>query len=290
MEQLCSNGGVFSAYHMAISYPSFLHKCVAWMLQPIAGFCVSRGVKFQDFVELSRQSFVQAATTQLNRGAKEQSVSRISVMTGIQRPDVKRLIEARFKEDPKDITYRILGQWSSDRRFLDSKHRPRPLEIRGEGSEFSKLIRLVNTDLNPHTVRFELERLGLIRTEGRTAHLLQAEFIATGATEQTLRFGTEDMADLLKAVEENAFLGSEVPNLHARTQYDNIPDEHVPKLKQSLLALGRRFHADCRKLLAPFDKDINPKRRTEEGRTRIVVGTFSRAEDILEVGPKEPKR
>jgi Family of unknown function (DUF6502) len=250
------------------------------MIQPVAEFAVRRGVKFQDFIELVREQFVHAASAQLSVAHKDQSVSRISVMTGLQRPEVNRLLRSEKKGEPKDMIVRVLGQWSSDRRFLDAKRRPRPLKLRGTSSEFAKLIRLVSTDLNPHTVRFELERLGLIRVERETAKLVRPEFISSGDVERILTFGSEDVNDLLRAVEGNAFVSSETPNLHARTQYDNIPDKHIAKLKTALLKLGRRFHSECRALLAPYDRDINPKATSMGGRNRIVVGTFSRVEEL----------
>jgi hypothetical protein len=250
------------------------------MVRPLARFCVSRGVKFQDFIQLSKAAFVSAAKEKLAHEGKEISHSRVGIMTGLQRPEVKRLLSNKPEKQPKDIITRILGQWERDRRFLDGRKRPRPLEAQSKTGEFAKLVRAVSKDLNPHTVRYELERLGFIKVEGGRVHLIQPEYILKGEPEQTLRFVSEDVQDLLVAGEENAFVSSDIPNLHARTHYDNIPDAHVEKIRESLLSLGKKFHQEARALLARFDRDINTKIPHEEGRNRVVVCTFSRVEEL----------
>lgn len=272
---------------MARTRHDFLRSCISLMVRPIAHFCVSRGVRFQDFLELSKKNFVDAAERQLRHEQREVSHSRVSVMTGLQRPEVKRLLADKSKVEPKDIVTRLLGYWERDRRFVDGRGRPKQLSVQGNNCEFAKLVNVVSKDLNPHTVRFELERLGLVAVVGDKAKLLQKEFLSHGDPQQALRFGSEDVHDLLIAVEENAFLSSQTANLHARTQYDNIPDEFIPKIKESLLELGRSFNAKARDLLAPFDKDLNPKIAKAEGRNRVVVGTFSRTHVADEQGEKE---
>lgn len=269
---------------------SFLHSCVKMMGRPLAQFCVSRGIKFQDFVEISKSNFVSVAESKLRSEAREVSNSRVSIMTGLQRPEVKRLLGSDEAKESTDVITRIVGQWERDKRFVDSKRRPRPLEATSKSSDFAKLVKVVSKDLNPHTVKYEMERLGLIKVEGRYAHLLQREYIAKGNPGQTIRFGAEDARDLLYAVEENAFISSETPNLHVRTQYDNIPDAYLPKIKSAILELGRRFHAECRDLLGQFDRDINPSLSEKEGRNRVVVGTFSRVEGFPDEHREEGKK
>lgn len=250
------------------------------MLRPIVDFAIARGVKFQDFVEIAKRGFVQGAERQLIREGKEVSHSRIAIMTGIQRPEVKRVLAREVKTEPKDLVARLLGQWQHDRRFLDGRKKPKRLRIKGNQSEFARLVCLVSKDLNPHTVRFELERLGLIKVRDGMAALERAVFITSGDPEQTIRFGAEDASDLLRAVGDNAFLSNKTPHLHARTQYDNIPDEYVPQIREWLLDLGGQFHAECRQFLSSFDRDINPKSARSEGRNRVVVGTFSLSHEL----------
>lgn len=262
---------------------SLLSSCLKIMLRPIAEFCLSRGFRIQDFIEVSKRVFVESAARALEDQEANTSVSRVSAMTGIQRPEVRRLLSQGERPERKDIVTRLIGQWAEDRRFRDPGGKtPRALGFSGKNSEFERLVRLVSCDLNPHTVRFELERLGLVEVLGKNVVLKKVEFIAEGDPLQVLRYAAEDVSDLTAAVQENAFVSARTPNLHARTQYDNIPDEYVPKIKSSLLALGRKFHAQARALLAPFDRDINPRGARGQGRNRVVVGTFGRVHAVAD--------
>ncbi len=259
---------------------SLIRQCLTLMIQPISAFCVSRGVHFQDFLEIAKKSFVRAAEIKLRNDTRsDPSTSRLSVMTGLQRPEIVRLRSEESARSSRDFITRIIGQWSADKRFLDRRRLPRPLTISGRGSDFRRLVQTVSKDLNPHTVRFELERLGLIHEVDGLVRLTQPVYLSTGDVAETLQIAAEDVRDLLAASEENAFASSMTPNLHARTQYDNIPDDLVPDIKKWCLELGREIHLRVREYLAQKDLDINPA-QPGVGRNRVVLGTFSRVESL----------
>lgn len=260
---------------------SVIQQCLTLMIQPVIEFCVSRGVHFQDFLEIAKKGFVHAAENKLRSSSEsEPSVSRLSVMTGLQRPEVVRLRRKETERTPRDFITRVLGQWGGDKRFLDRKRLPKALSFSGTSSEFRKLVHAVSKDLNPHTVRFELERLGLIEEKEGLIYLTQPVYLSTGDVSETLRFASEDVRDLIIACEENAFAASITPNLHARTQYDNIPDESIPEIKNWLLELGGEIHARVRAYLSKKDRDISPTDSAGSGRNRVIIGTFSRIEVI----------
>src|SRR3982751_4722255 len=76
---------------MAKEHSSLIRGCLALLLEPVADFCVARGLHFQDFVELAKASFAGAAARRLQADGKAVTTSKLSVMTGIQRPEIKRL-------------------------------------------------------------------------------------------------------------------------------------------------------------------------------------------------------
>lgn len=242
-------------------------------MEPVANFCVSRGLHFPDFIELAKLSFVKAAERKLMNMAS--STSKLSVMTGIQRPEINRLRQADSPADSKDFITRILGQWGADKRFVDKRKRPRKLSTEGKDSEFHRLVHTVSKDLNPNTIRFELERLGLVKNDNGYVTLERPDYIASGDPAKTLLLAAEDASDLLVACEENAFNEHAIPNLHARTYYDKIPDEVIPQIREWSLELGKKIHEECRAFLSQHDEDINSKSRKGTGRNRVVVGTTS---------------
>lgn len=265
---------------------SFLRSCLLVMLRPLAKFCVARGIRFQDFVDLAKIAFVKSAEKKLTLERRPSSVSRLSVMTGIQRPEINRILKKPEPNKSKDFIVRIIGQWSSNSKFTDKK-RPKKLSVEGLNSDFAKLTFTIGSDLNPHTVRFELERLGLIEVKDGYAKLLNPVYVTSGDPKNTIRLGSYDVEDLLTALQENAFNEQDVPNLQARTEYDNISDEELAYIREWLLTSGSRFHEQARKFISKFDRDINKSQPKGTGRNRVVLGTYSRVEAIEDQSEEE---
>ena len=98
----------------------------------------------------------------------------------------------------------------------------------------------------------------------------------------------KDTEDLIGAVEENIFFPDDIPNLHARTEYDNIRQDALQEIKEWLYDEGSAFHKRARHFLSQYDLDIYPDRTYKEGRVKVTLGAFSR---LLEDNKKdeEPK-
>lgn len=259
---------------------SLLRSCLLTLLYPIAGFCIARGLRIQDIHEMSKRAFVASAKRRLERDGHDVSISKLSVMTGIQRAEISKLLNTKQEAPAKNLIVRIIGQWASDPRF-SQEGKPISLSITGSESEFASLVTAVSTDLNPHTVRFELERLRLISIDEGRANLTAPVYSTEGDIEETLRRGAGDVRDLLNAIEENAFAINGTPHLQARTEYDNVPNEELPGIREWLLEAGGRWHEEVRQYLSKFDRDINPSIKGT-GRSRVVVGTFSCIGDVEE--------
>lgn len=264
---------------MREDFQSFLRSSLSAMLRPLADFCIARGLRFQDFVDIAKRAFVVSAERRLIRERREVSVSKVSVMSGIQRPEVNRILKAPHAPQSKDFIVRVMGQWTSDKRFSHKK-KPKRLGIEGAQSGFAKLVAAVSTDLNPHTVRFEFERLGLIEVKDGHATLLNPVYVTTGDPKETLRRGAGDVEDLLVSLQENAFAAHHVPNLQARTEYDNVPDEALPAIREWLLEMGARLHEQARNFLSKFDRDTGKQQSRGSGRNRVVIVTYSRVEEM----------
>ena len=134
------------------------------LLRPVARFCLNRSIKIQDAGEMLKYAFLEIAKEELQRDAKLVSNSRLSVMTGLHRRDVVRLLLDGVEiSESAPLLLRVIGQWQQDSRFADKKGHPKSLSIEGKKSEFVDLVQSISKDLNPYTVLFELERVGAVR-------------------------------------------------------------------------------------------------------------------------------
>lgn len=251
------------------------------ILRPAINFCLRRGVKFHDIVEAVKATLVEAAFAEIEHGGGRQSISRVSVMTGLGRREVARLAEsAEELSDSPSLVQRILGLWQADPRFSRGK-KPRPLTYGDDESEFTALVRSVSRDVGAGSVLAELERTNVVnKHNGKLALVHGAEDVQRDPS-AAFTLLARDSSTLYRVVEENVLSGREVRNHHSRTEYDNIFQDAVPQIRAWLYQQGVEFHKRIRDYLAQFDKDINPDPERKGG-ARVLLTSFTWAGPIVE--------
>ncbi len=262
---------------MPDSQENLLVYCLRRMIKPAIRFCLRRSLHVQDVIESVKVVFIEAACDELSLQGQNVNVSRLAAMTGMHRRDVMRIYKAdSVDEHPRGLINRVIGQWQQDPKFTTKHGRPRVLSCEGEHNEFSELVQLVSHDLHPGTLLFELERIGAVKKSRAGVRLVVRAYVPKGNAKEGYDMLASDAADLMSAVEENLFEPIVVPNLHAKTEYDNVSVEAIPEIREWLLREGSALHQKARNYLAKYDLDINPDRKTGGG-ARVVLGTFSLA-------------
>lgn len=250
------------------------------LLKPAVRFALRRGVKVRTVIEELKSLLVEQAHLELERLKEDVTISKLSVMTGLQRRDVQKV--ASPITDPSaqhlDLMTRIVAQWCTHEQFSRAS-KPKDLSTEGSESDFAELVRSVSLDLNPATVLFELERLGLVLRDGATARLMWDAYQITGDIDDAYTLLQRDISTLVDSVDGNITQSSAVPNLHISTQFDNVSRDALQKIREWILQKGAAFHAEVREFVGSFDKDINPTRYSETGGARVTVGSFSLCEE-----------
>lgn len=247
------------------------------LVKPIVKFCLNHSLKVQDLIEAVKSGCVDVAKAELSKQSEQPSASRISAMTGIHRRDVVRLMaeEPDEKHYPSLIT-RVISQWRYDERFLTKSGRPRALKVEGKKSEFAELVKSVSKDLSAYAILFELERLGYVQRSNDRLKLCARMHVSVDDLEEGFLLLSEDAEDLLAAVEENVLNKPEIPNLHLKTDFDNICPDYAADIRHWLLEEGSAFHKKANEYLAQFDLDTNKKLAQRKGGMRVGLGSFSR--------------
>jgi hypothetical protein len=255
------------------------------LLRPLARFCLRSSLKIQDIIDAFKEVLIQTASEELLKAGHEATTSRLSVMTGLQRKDINRLKESpESKESNANFLARVVGQWQYNADFAKPLGKPRALTFEGAESEFATLVKSVSTDLNPYTVLFELERTSQVVKDGKYLKLNARvfELQGEGKYSDTLDLVGKDWDDSLAAASQNILETPQVPNLHLRTEFNNICKEDLPKIREWLLDRGTTLHEEARSFLAQFDKDVNPRLYKKSGGVRVSLGSYSYAQDTKE--------
>lgn len=137
------------------------------LLRPIASFLMKCGMTYREFTEIAKSAFVEVAGEEYGIKGRPTNVSRVSLLTGISRKEVKRqreLLERR-PEDAAGRTSgatRVLSGWHQDSEFLDAGGLPLVLPLHGSGASFTALCSRYAGDVPVTTMLKELKRVAAV--------------------------------------------------------------------------------------------------------------------------------
>ena len=248
------------------------------IIRPIVRFCLRQSLSVQDLYQLVRVEFVEMAYEEIKKTSPKVNASRVSVMTGVYREDIKKILENRDEvtESGQNIVSRVVGYWEQDRNFLTKSKTVRILTYEGEDSEFFRLVRKVNRNINPATVLFEIVRSGIAEKTPKGLKLVKKGAVAYGDPRKTFDLVGRDIELFIRCAEENLMQLDHIGNLHIRTEYDNIYKKQLPKIRKWLVEHGKTYHKQVRDYLSQFDKDMNPLTDREQvAGEKVIVQAFS---------------
>lgn len=136
-------------------------------LRPMARFLMKAGIGYREFSEIAKSAFVDVATSDYGLRGRPTNISRVAVMTGLTRKEVKRLREKISAGKQVMLTRvippaEIIEKWHSDPEFLDDDARPLKLPFDGPSPSFAQLVRKYGGDIPPGAMRTELKRVGAV--------------------------------------------------------------------------------------------------------------------------------
>jgi hypothetical protein len=254
------------------------------LLRPAVQLLMKRGLGAKEILKLIREVLIDAAEDEIRKVSSKVNASRISVITGINRHEVREILDAREsagKAAPppvgETLAAKIISQWEQNRRFASKPGKPRKLSFQGAGSEFFELVESVNGGINPATVLFELERRKIVQKDGETVELIRQVNPPAEEESQLLLLLARDLQALVESVEQNISPNKPgIGNLHIRTEFDGIYASHIPEIRKWLIDEGRASQQRVRNYLAMFDRDLNPQTtENSDPFMRVVFTNFS---------------
>jgi len=136
-------------------------------LKPIARIFLRFGIGFREFSEIAKTAFVDVASSDYGLRGRPTNISRVAVMTGLTRKEVRRVRESiEIGHGPIEVKStplsEILHRWHSETEFLDDSGKPSILKFTGGENSFSNLVKRFGGDIPPGAMRTELKRVGVI--------------------------------------------------------------------------------------------------------------------------------
>jgi hypothetical protein len=210
--------------------PRALTAAVRRLLRPLVRLLLHYSVQYPFLANVLKLTYVEVAT-QMPVSGKAQTDSRVSLLTGIHRMDVKRLrseIVAGKDEPPPAVSLGalVVSKWTAHPEYLDSRGRPLPLpRLASSGSpvSFESLVQSVSKDIRPRVVLDEWLRLGVARVDDADRVVLITDaFVPSHGLDEKLFYLGKNVHDHLAAVEHNLTQPDAAPFLERSVYYDRL--------------------------------------------------------------------
>lgn len=277
-----------------------LHTALLKILRPLVRYLIGRGWTFPVLSDLLKSVYVAEAQTHFGDGPQSVTDSRISLLSGIHRKEVKRLraelaVNEREPALRRDagLAARVVAGWLSLPRYLDARKRPKalPLSARGNRASFERLVRETRADMRPNVVLEELVRVGVATIgEDHTVRLVRSAYVSDLPRDKLAYLGA-NVSDHLQSALHN--LGSQGdPFLERAVYYELVAPEALERLRPELFRLSEEFLQDVNRKLMPVNADAIRRGAPNGRRMRLGVFYFEDKSRIVKdrVRQRKPKR
>ncbi len=218
-------------------------------LRPLVHVLIRCGVTWKEFAELSRTSYVEAASQQFGKRGRPTNISRTAVLTGLTRREVRKQ-RARLAATTETFAGHVtkaslvLSAWHQDPEFLDSRGRPVPLPMEGEGVSFAALLRRCGAgDVRPSTLLKELLNAKAVHeTQDGRLEPLKRSYVPQSMDEKLITMWGKRITDLAKTYVHNLTRSANTAARFERAAVnDRIDASALPEFQRFLEQEGEAF-------------------------------------------------
>ncbi len=249
------------------------------MLRPLVHLMMRSGVTFPVLADMLRHLFVEVAADDILTQPNARTDSRISLLTGVHRKEIKRLRE--FPPDraapPAVLTIgsQIIARWLAAAPFTDADGQALPLargtEAGAADASFEALVASVTTDIRPRAVLDDWLSQGIVRLENGDRVLLNhAAFIPKPGGQEQLFYFARNLHDHVAAAVANITAAEAAPFLDRSVHYDGLTPEQARELEAFARAAATRVMLEVNRrglelVEAGQDSGLGPRRRVNLG-------------------------
>ncbi len=253
--------------------PKAVEQAVQRLLRPLVRLLLSFQVTFPVLSEWLKRAYVDVAEKEFPLNDKPQTDTRISLLTGIHRKDMKRLRHASVDnpDTPESVSVgvQLAARWMGDPAYLDAQKQPRPLPFKQDsGESFETLVEaVVKKDIRARVVLDEWLRLEVVsEDEQGLLHLNPGAFVPHKGLEEKAFFLGMNVADHLAAATENV-RGESTPNFERCVYYDGLSEQAIATLKAAAEARGMET-------LVALNEQAMLLKQQQPGKQRINMGMY----------------
>jgi hypothetical protein len=288
---LAANAASASRKEAAAGTRDYVLDTAILIMRPLVKLMIAKGILFVDVTERLKRLFVDVASRDFSDATQKNTDSRISIMTGVHRKDVKRFREedsgVRETKEGFSPPAQVMSRWGGESRFMRAgKARPlyrrKDVEARNgkaaREATFEDLVESVSKDIPVRALLEEWLRVGLVQVDDDGAIHLDALWAGVQNDEQSfLNLAAVHGHDRLQAAVTNFLTGQHrcpIYSVDARS----MSAADVDSLRKLFEERGQKFmnsfNDRATKLREKIDKS--------EGTVRLGMGLYFYSEDMTE--------
>ncbi len=260
------------------SLSSALSKTIGRMLRPLVKLLMLKGITYIGLLSLLKKTFVEVAhrESEFQLDNKRQTDSRISLLTGVHRKEVKRIREElddplTEEEIKASISAQMMAKWLGHPEFTDENGYPRSLH-RYHKSElsFADLVFDISRDKHPRSILDDWLNQKLVEIDKNDKiHLIQDGYTASENIEEKLFFAGKNISEHLETVTHN-LTSTNSPRFDRAVYYHHLSEESVNQIeslaKEELLKAMKSINKKAAELqLQDATQDIETRHSVHIG-------------------------
>jgi hypothetical protein len=226
--------------------PASFVRALITLCRPLVKLLLKRGVTLPEFNQLLKKLYIDIAESEFQLPNKRQTDSRIHLLTGIHRKDVKKLRESQETEQdtvPQSVSLGglLVSRWTALPEYLDSDNNPLPLPRHSDEQtkiSFESLVRSVNKDIRPRVILDEWLHMGIVRiNDDDLIELNTRAFVPEKGFDELAYYFGRNLSDHVAAAAHN-LSDTDKRFLERSVYYEKLSKESVDKLDKMSRDLG----------------------------------------------------
>lgn len=258
-----------------------LTRAIKHLLRPLVGLLLDNGLTYSWLTKVLKVIYVDVAETEFSLQNKKQTDSRISLLTGVHRKDVRRIrSEGNDNFDPPSSIFlgaKLVAIWTTEPRFLDALGKPAPLaRLPSTAQEkqlvsFEQLVTLVSKDIRPRAILDEWLRLGSVSINEQDEVCLKVEaFIPAKGFDEKVYYLGKNIHDHMSAARDNV-QSEDPPFLERSVYYDMLTTDSANQLE----TLSEKKAMEMLKYLNTHARKLQQKDKSKEhADRRMNLGVY----------------
>jgi len=237
-----------------------LHQAVRRILTALVRTLLRNGMAYGEFDQIARKCFTDVAYRDFAPSGKKQTVSNVAIVTGLNRKEVKRMLELDADQtDTGDRQYnrsiRVIGGWVNDPDFLRTDGQPRDLPYEGAQS-FAALVRKYSGDMPIVAMQEALVKSGNISfSDNNHVRLLSHAYVPADDPMENITILGVDAGQLIDTINHNITAPGDDLRFQRKASNHRVSVAAIPLVKRFLARKGQAFLEEVDHYLSEHEKD-----------------------------------